>query len=578
MLKALTKFPLFAWFGKVWKGLSEKFGGGKTGDHKSLTIKIVFGILAIGMALTFNTAFQQYADESQKLVEAGAEANLQDYPGMLPMAGKGVGAAMALIAFFVSLWIRESGRMVTRHRLLTIALWVACLGGLLAWLPTDIIATQSALAGKALAGENSSIPAYVGKIVLIGFLIISPPIVVQMFFRLGLMDQYVVKAFLSPFTFCMMAFTSIWLIFDFTDNGPAFSGLPFSRLAEFYIVQFPYVILFVLPIVILLSLLFALSTMSKSNELISMISAGRSVLRILAPLLFIGVYTSVISLALKYDWAPRAVGLKEAILQNALSDQAAKHSNSPPPAKGLWSKSGWMHVNDFASRTWFVGLVPWELSKPMGNVIIWKRDAEGQPITMWQAREASWNWESETSDWTLKNGRVWNYHKDKIPRPVPFDTLTLSDWNETPWKVLSSSQNPEFLGMPGLKMYLNANREMADKDLASFRTNLWNIFAEPATCFAMVLVAAPLGIVYSRKGVLGGVTAAVIIFALMYIMKGTTMALGQGNRISPFMGAWVCNFIVAGIGIVLLWFRSRNRDVPKLSKVLLFLVTFGKVR
>jgi len=81
------------------------------------------------------------------------------------------------------------------------------------------------------------------------------------------MDLYVVKEFLSPFSFCMMAFTSIWLIFDFTDNGPAFSGLPFSRLAEFYVVQFPYVILFVLPIVILLSLLFALSTQSSQASL-----------------------------------------------------------------------------------------------------------------------------------------------------------------------------------------------------------------------------------------------------------------------------------------------------------------------
>ncbi|MDF1816579.1 MAG: LptF/LptG family permease, partial [Verrucomicrobiales bacterium] len=475
MSNVLTKFPPFALIGKTWKRLSEKFGVNNR-DHKSLTIKVLFGFLAIGMALVFNTAFQEYADETRKIAEAGTSASLEDVPGMLPMAGKGIGAFMSLVAFFISLWVRESQRTTTRHRLITMALWIACIGGLLAWLPTDIIDTQSALAGKALAGENPSIPAYIGKIVMIGFLIISPPIIVQIFFRLDLMDQYVVKAFLSPFTFCMGAFTSIWLIFDFTDNGPAFSGLPFSRLAEFYIVQFPYVVLFVLPIVILLSLLFSLSTLSKTNEFISMIGAGRSVLRILTPLLFIGVYTSLISLALKYDWAPRSEGLKEAILQKALTDRARLHTDTQPTAPGKWIRYGWMHVNDYASRTWFVGNVPLKLSDPMANVIIWKRDENGQPLMMWQAREASWDWQSKTNDWTLKNGKVWKYHDDRVPRPEPFETLTLSGWNETPWKVLSSSQNPSYLGMPGLVMYLNANKEVPAKDLASFRTNLWNIF------------------------------------------------------------------------------------------------------
>ena len=442
---------------------------------------------------------------------------------------------------------------------------MASIGCLVAWLPTDLVTTRSGLDEKALAGEIPSIMAYTGQLLLVGFLFLSLPIAAQLYYRLDIMDRYVVKAFLSPFFFCMLAFTSIWLIFDFTDNGPAFTGLPLSRLAQFYLVQFPYVILFVLPIVILLSLLFALSKMSKSNELISMIGAGRSVNRILTPLFFIGIYCSVIGLALKYEWAPKSEGLKEAILRNALTEQSAKERGVKPPAKGLWSKIGWMHVNEYASRSWFVGLVPVDLSKPMGNVMIWKKDDDGQPEIVWQAKWASW--ESKTKEWTLTDGRIYRFGKDRIPLIEPFESWNLSGWNETPWKVLSSSQNPEYLGMPGLAMYLSANQEMAAKDLASFRTNFWNIFADPLTCFAMVLVAAPLGIVYSRKGVLGGVAGAVVIFALMYITKGTAMALGQGNHMPAAIAAWASNIFVASTGLVLLWFRCRNREVPKIRSL-----------
>ena len=44
-----------------------------------------------------------------------------------------------------------------------------------------------------------------------------------------------------------------------------------------------------LPIGLLLALLFSLSRMSRTNEIISMLTAGRSVFRLLLPLLFVGV-------------------------------------------------------------------------------------------------------------------------------------------------------------------------------------------------------------------------------------------------------------------------------------------------
>ena len=565
MAKLLTKIPFLSRFGKAWKGLTDL----KVFQQRTLPLKAAFGLFALGMALMFNEAYRDHA-------AAGEGAAGEDFIHMVPLGGKAIGTVLAALAFFVSIWMRQRQTATTRHRLIIISLWIASIGALCAWLPGDVIATQSAIAGKAPAGENPSLPAYFGKLMLVGFLILSPPITAWFFFRLELMDQYVVKNFLTPFFFCMIAFVSIWLISDLTDNASAFSGSP-GRMVRFYVVQIPFITLFVFPIAILLGLLYSMSRMSKSNELISMIGAGRSVMRILAPLFFIGVYSSLIALALKWEWAPRSAGTAEAIFKQAATERIARAKNlTMPSRKSLFAKTGWMHVNEYASRSWFVGMVPLDLSDPMGNVFIWERDANGQPTQMWQARRASWDWQADPPDWTLFEGKKYRYGEDRVPRIESFDELKLLGWNETPWKVLSSSQNPEFLGMPGLTMYLNANREMSDKDLAAFRTNRWNILSEPATCLGMVLVAAPLGIVYSRKGVLGGVTAAVAVFALMYIIKGTSMALGQGNRISPFVGAWACNLFVIGIGIFLLWFRSRNREMPKLGKALLGAFTLGR--
>jgi lipopolysaccharide export LptBFGC system permease protein LptF len=125
--------------------------------------------------------------------------------------------------------------------------------------------------------------------------------------------------------------------------------------------------------------------------------------------------------------------------------------------------------------------------------------------------------------------------------------------------------------MSGLNMYLKANADLDRVSLAPFRTNRWYIFAEPLTCLVMILIAAPLGIVYSRRGVMGGVTGAIVIFAFMYLMRGTVIALGHIDQISPFWAAWSTNFVIAAIGLVLLWFRGQNREIPKLRNILIVL-------
>jgi lipopolysaccharide export LptBFGC system permease protein LptF len=79
----------------------------------------------------------------------------------------------------------------------------------------------------------------------------------------------------------------------------------------------------------------------------------------------------------------------------------------------------------------------------------------------------------------------------------------------------------------------------------------------------VVLVAAPCGIVYSRRGVLGGVALAIALFFLLVFTTNLFLALGKGGRVPPVVAAWgpMAAFFLAGL--YLLWLRSTNRDLPK---------------
>jgi len=401
-------------------------------------------------------------------------------------------------------------------------------------------------------------------------LILSCPFMARLHFRSSIMDQYVVRTFLTPFAFTLIGFVAIWLIFDLTDNGPDFADekVDLGTIFEFYFIQLPQVILFVLPVTLLLSLLYSLSRMSASNELISMLGAGRSMMRVLRPLFIIGLYCSMVSLVFKYHWAPKSVGAKKALLQVIRSGEyAAEKKGKKKRNSSRWAKLGWMYVNQVDNRTWFVGRVPLDFTqKNMASVAIWQYDEDQNLLTSWRGNAAFWFFGNRT--WKLYDGKTYTYGPDGIPHVQSWESLEIPGWRETPWKVLSASMNPEYLGIPELTTYLRTNADYDYKQLAPYRTNWWYCWAEPLSCLVMVLVSAPLGIVYSRRGVLGGVAASIFIFAAMYFLRGTFLAFGQNGQLPAFIAAWATNIIFATIGGLLLYYRSQNRQPPNMKSLL----------
>ncbi len=563
MASSAPKPPLSRRLGETLTRLSRRV------DSKALALQIFLGVIVVVLSTTWYNTLSEYQAEYTRVKAEIAEqkAGEHELPPRTPSIVIAIGSVIADAGFLYSLLLRQSQSNRRRARIFQTSLWIAAIGVLVAWLPTDFANSQAALFGKGFIGEQPSQIAYAGKLTLIGLLVLSFPIASMIHFRSSLLDQYVVRNFLTPFSFCLIGFVAIWLIADLTNNGPDLVGADAGTVLKFYVIQLPFMILFVMPVTLLLSLLYALSRMSKSNEIISMLGAGRSTMRVLRPLFVFGLYASLICLVFKYEWAPRSEGYKEAMKEQIRLENEDKKSKSKKKLDNPWAKTGWMHINEVDNRTWFVQKVPYDMQRrEMRGVAIRQHDEEGRPVVTFRATSAKWFFGPR--EWRLSNGKTFTYDKDGIARVQAWDFLTIPEWRETPWKVLSSAQNPEYLGIPGLTTYLKSNPDYDERSLAPFRTNWWYCWAEPLSCLVMVLIAAPLGIVYSRRGVLGGVAASIIIFALMYFLSGSLVAAGQGGYLPPALAAWGTNLVFGLIGAVLLWARARNRELPTLKTLL----------
>ena len=373
-----------------------------------------------------------------------------------------------------------------------------------------------------------------------------------------LLDRYVIRNFVEPFLICFCGFIAIWLIIDLNDNHQDFleAHATLRQVTGFYLTQLPSTVLFSLPIGLLLALLSSLSSMSRRNEIISMLTAGRSVLRVLAPLLFIGALAAGISLWLNWEMAPHAEGIKKV---------AMKQIRRGKKAGELEPVSGHLFRDRLNERTWFIRrFIPGQLR--FDDVHIMQQNEDGKITTKWYAQHATY--EAATKTWVLENGRTVEFDElGNIASTDPFlsGVRKISGWTETPWRVSSSQLDPQNLSIPELQDYMRYNSDFPRAQLAPYRTNLADRWALPLSCLIVVLVAAPLGIVYNRRGVLAGVATGIFIFFAMMLTRYLFLALGKGDRINPTWGTWIPDAVFGTIGLILLWFRSTNRDLPSLS-------------
>src|SRR6202040_1133265 len=111
----------------------------------------------------------------------------------------------------------------------------------------------------------------------------------------------------------------------------------------------------------------------------------------------------------------------------------------------------------------------------------------------------------------------------------------------------SATARAEFLSFPELRQYLHFNSDFPITLLAPFRTHLHYRLALPWTCLVVVCIAAPLGIGYSRRGVLASVASALVLVFSMNFLTHLVLALGGGHRISPLLTAWTPRIFFAVI-------------------------------
>jgi lipopolysaccharide export LptBFGC system permease protein LptF len=291
-----------------------------------------------------------------------------------------------------------------------------------------------------------------------------------------------------------------------------------------------------------------------------MLASGLSLYRLIVPLIFAGIAVSGFCLAMNYKLAPHAEPSKKAIF-DSLSAGKEKHYFSL------------LFRNRADSRTWLLQLKTNQLSPytraanidlgTVESVHVTQQDKDGNILRKYYARGMSYD--PATKTWTFTNGMAVNFNLNAAGyTDENWDTLKIKDWSETPWRIFSTDLEAENLSVPELRDYLRFNSDFSESQLAAYKTYYYYRWAVAASCLVVVFIAVPLGIVYSRRGVLVGVAGALFIFFGNIFFDKLFLALGKHGSIPPMFAGWGTNIIFGVVGLVMLYLRAGNHDLMKL--------------
>jgi len=441
------------------------------------------------------------------------------------------------------------------------------------WLPAIVLTVLGVIASlilfpleqaavkEQLSGfPDSSVFAHGLRPFLLIAICLMPAIAAASYSFGSTFDRYLSRQFLSIFGICLGALFSVWILLDLNDNLGDFSGSDhmFSAVVSFYLLRSPAILLILLPYTLLLANIYCLGKFSKSNEIISMIQSGTSILRVSAPLIFAGLWCTVLLLGLNYHWAPHAEGKRDEMIAIAQGRPIIQAKNV-------------LYRDPSSQRLWMVDVFPEKFTKgqPLQNVEITTLRPDRTIKSRMTTPLATYS--SKNKTWTFENPLISRFTKGEAPIFEKMDEpLVRTTWKETPAQIIKPGLSVEYLGIPELSTWLNS--PLADQMTSNRYAYLtqWHYrWALPITCIVTVLLAAPLSIHFARRGAGSGVFLAVALSVAMIFVSSISLAIGESGSLNPMVAAWLPNLGFTLLGLYLYHRRITGRPIYRSVKRLL---------
>ncbi|MDR3458934.1 MAG: LptF/LptG family permease [Verrucomicrobiae bacterium] len=362
-------------------------------------------------------------------------------------------------------------------------------------------------------------------------------------------DRYLFRELLTPLAYCLGGFLPLWVSFFFFTKLGEMREAKMNGLdsLEYCLANLPEFFILLMPWLLLLAMLYALTNHARYNEITALRAAGVSLWRLCRPYTIVGLVATLAYFLLNEVVVPNCQQWAVQILNRHVRQV------QDPRIQTRFAKLGFTNLRE--ERTWFMI----EYNTATATMV--------KPDVRWtlpdgSKRELSAESAVYTNDmWVFSNVSQFVWHNNG---PVPLlhtNELAMPEFKETPKQFqleakysdansLLASRSAD-IPLSDLWPYLRQNA--GHKDLSRLLTKFHVRIAAPWTCLIVVLMAIPFGAQPGRRNLFFGVAGSIFICFVFFVLQQVTQAFGMSGYMPGWLAAWLPNFIFAGVGIFLTW-------------------------
>lgn len=370
-------------------------------------------------------------------------------------------------------------------------------------------------------------------------------------FKLSIMDVYLLRELITPFLFGVALFSGLGVaIATLSDLSYKIvnSNLSLISAVEIFCLKIPEYIAYALPISMLLSTLITYSRLSQDSELTALRSCGVSLSRLILPAIILSFFVTGITFVFNELIVPNTNYKVTTILVSELNEQRKfllRNDIFYPEYVEVKQENGKLikqlktlfYAEKFdGERMQSLTILDTE-KKGLNKVII--------------SEKGEWN--NQKQLWNLFNGIIFDLKENpKTGKEYIFQETELL-LSKTPLELALKSRDPYEMNIIQSQEYIKLLRLLGDeKSVLMFQVRTAQKIAFPFVCIIFALVGSSLGSLPSTASKATAFGLCVAIVFGYYFLAFFLGSLGLIGVLSPFMAAWMPNFLGLGIGIYLL--------------------------
>lgn len=366
------------------------------------------------------------------------------------------------------------------------------------------------------------------------------------FLWLPILDRYVLREFMIPFTVLIIGFILLFLVGDVFNDLADFlqRDTPLAITTHYFLLKLPGNIRFVLPISLLLACMYTMHKFGRSQEIIAMRACGLSLQRCSAAIYAVALLVTAINFWFNEKFVPDTE--REAFLLRTRVKREdhqqylhAMLTYRSPDGRRMWLFTYFDAAGEqkdvILKHAREDGSLAWDLRAAR---------AEHRPGEGWVFRDAAYTeFDAE------------GLLPEKAVR-APELTRTVAELPETPRDIENSVKPVDDLSSWVILDLLRRTRDMAPKCRSLYRTTLYHRLAFPWACLVAVLLGIPLAGHSHRGGFFLSALSAVGLIIAYIFLSNLCRVFGNQGHLPPFIaGAGpTIAFIVYG------WWNIARRD------------------